>query len=539
MRSISTDPELKRLEERVLYYAHDVFKRRLPEMRFFILDPMEFASLLHKRVYPKSPQNLWEGKEMISTRYRVESGQESSLYYEVVQTGRPSYAYLNETNSPMVQASVMAHVVGHCEFSEINVLHDSNDDRTERVMYLVNRVDRCRQGMGEAYYRTFWNAAESLVSLISPNSQFNLSSSVETDVAYSEPLRNTRDSGSSLLSFPYSYTLSEIIQKRDPGNIVEQDLRRKTSNEILSRRGYKLKAPCQDIMAFLRDFAPASSGERAILNYLYTVNSTSDFVIRTQIMNEGWAMYWEHKIMKKLFEEKACKGIIDYCKIFSGVCYPRPFYQRNPYHLGYYMWLHVEELYRQGRVSLNFIEETDLAAKENWDRPTGQDPIAAMEHIIETCTDYEFLRRFLTPELIERFHLNRIPKAHVPHLNLSASDVERENKHFVWIHPDPIKGEMLRFFSHFHRPRIYLIDVDFEEGGLLLYHRDDGKELRRQWIRPTLKNINLVWKGPVALLTRGNLYTLSAGKFKNSSVECPKFEVIVERMREGKRPFIS
>lgn len=536
MRAIATDSELKALEDRVLHYARDVFNRELPEIRFFILDPMEFASLLHKRVYPTSPQNLWEGKEMISTRYRVESGQESSLYYEVVQTGRPSYAYLNETNSPMVQASVMAHVVGHCEFSELNVLHDSNDDRTEMVMYLVNQVNRSRQGMGEAHYRTYWNAAESLVPLIAPNSQFNLRSSVDTDVVMPERHDEPEIEEKPLLAFPYSYTLSEVIQKQVGEDLVAREERRRSGNETLNRRGYRLKAPCQDVMGFLREFAPTSAGEKHLLDYLYTVNSTSDFVIRTQIMNEGWAMYWEHKIMKKLFEERACTGIVDYCKIFAGVCNPRPYYQRNPYHLGYYMWGHIEELYRQGKVSLDFVEEKDVEKRDAWDRPSDREPLEAMEHIIRTCTDYEFLRRFLNVELIEKFHLNRIPKMHIPHLNLGANDVIRENNHYVWIEPEPVKEQMLHFFTHFHRPRIYLIDDDFLEGGLLLYHRDDGRKLRRRWIRPTLKNINLIWKGPVSLLTKDSLYTLSAGKFKNSSVESPDFETVVERMKEGRRP---
>ena len=66
-----------------------------------------------KNVYPTSPVNIWEGKRMINKKHRIETGQESSLYYEVVQTGSPSYAYLNNTNSAMMQASVMPHVVGH------------------------------------------------------------------------------------------------------------------------------------------------------------------------------------------------------------------------------------------------------------------------------------------------------------------------------------------------------------------------------------------------------------------------------------------
>ena len=275
------------------------------------------------------------------------------------------------------------------------------------------------------------------------------------------------------------------------------------------------------------------------MDYLYTVNSTSDFVIQdpdherrmgdvlgTQDHEDG------------SLKREACTGIIDYCKIFRRECaIPRPYYQRNPYHLGYYMWNHIEELYEQGRVSLDFVEETDVAKKETWDRPGGKKPLEAMEHIIRTCTDYEFLRRFLTVDLVEKFHLNRIPKSHIPQLGLSAHDVAKEDKYHIWIDPDPVKEQMLQFFTHFHRPRIYLIDVDFLEGGLLLYHRNDGRDLRRNWIKPTLKNINLVWKGPVSLLCKETLYTYSSGKFKTRDVEYPEFDVIMERMRSGKRPF--
>ena len=80
-------------------------------------------------------------------------------------------------------------------------------------------------------------------------------------------------------------------------------------------------------------------------------------------MNEGWAMYWEKKIMTELFKEQSVKGIIDYARVFSGVCYPRPYYMRNPYHLGFYLWTHIEELYRDGKVSLDFHEKQAKTSK--------------------------------------------------------------------------------------------------------------------------------------------------------------------------------
>ena len=539
MRSIKTDPQLTHLENRVLHYA-DIYKRTLPEIRFFILDPMEFSSLLIKNVYPTSPVNIWEGKQMAHTRHRIETGQESALYYEVVQTGRPSYAYLNNTNNAMMQASVMAHVVGHCEFSELNVMGDSTDDRSEFVMYLSRKVERCRQQMGEQNYRMYWNACESVKPLIAANSQFNVDNSVETDTSLtSSGIPAPEEEKSFFDSLPFSSTVSSFLQEpmKNHNNLIKKELQRTSRRETLSWRGYKIKAPCQDVMGFLRKFAPRSIGESAILDYMYTINSTQEFVIRTQIMNEGWAMYWENKIMMDLFKERACDGIIDYCKTVSGVCYPRPYFMRNPYHLGYHMWRHIEQLYNDGKVCAEYFNEKDLFKKQNWSVQSDIDPIEAMKNIVQTCTDYEFLRRFLTVDLVEKFHLNRMDKRMAQQFGLKPDDVYKEDQRWVWLDPNPVKEEMLQFFTHLHKPRIYLIDVDFMEGGLLLFHRDDGRALRKSWIKPTLANINLIWKGPVSLLIKDTIYSFSSGNFKRTSVEAPTFDTIVERMQCEEKPF--
>ncbi len=538
MRIVKTDPELYHLEQRVLHHAR-AMGRTLPEMRFFILDSWEFLSLLEKYVYPVSPINIWEGKRVVTKKHRVETGQESSLYYEVVQTGNPSYAYLNATNSPMMQASVMAHVCGHCEFSELNVLEDSNSDRTEHVMYLVKKANLARQQMGDKVFLEYWNACESLVPLLSPHSQFNLARSVSTDSLQQHQEHDTyipEDAKPAMLQ-PFSHTMNVLLQSQAAEGAWKKEMQKKIYQETLSRQGYTLKAPCQDIMGFLCNYASASKGEKAILNYMTTVHATHDFVIRTQIMNEGWAMYWEKKIMLELFKEKAVKGIIDYAKVFSGVCYPRPYYMRNPYHLGFYMWNHIEELYRDGKVSLEYLEETDQTKKDNWDKGNGTDPIKAMEHLVSTITDYDFLRRFLTPGLIEEFHLNRISKQEAQRIGLSPEDVVKEDRYWIWIDPRPVKDEMLKFFTHFYRPRIYIIDSDFQDGGLLLYHRDDGRRLRKNWIKPTLRNLNLIWKGPVSLISKNWLYSFSANLFKETVITEISFEHIQEKIHNSEQPF--
>ncbi|MCB1050288.1 MAG: SpoVR family protein [Acidobacteria bacterium] len=537
MRTLRSDPELFELEARVQFHAKQ-FGRTLPEMRFFILNAHEFMALLEKKVYPTSPTNIWEGKRMVTRKFRVESGQESALYYEVVQTGNPSYAYLNHTNNAMTQASVMAHVVGHCEFSELNVLRDSTRDRTERVMHLVRKVELGQQQMGEQNYRQYWNALESATTLMAPNSQYNFENSVDTEILIERrhPVEEAEPELATSVLQPYSSTLEALLRPMPTRHVVEEDLKTRLRQEALSRRGYKLRAPCQDVLAFLRAFAPASRAEKAMLDYFYIVHAPQDFVIRTQIMNEGWAMYWEKKIMLELFKERAVTGIVDYAKTFSGVCYPRPYYARNPYHLGFHMWNHIEELYRSGKVSLDFLEEKDQANKMQWDKPSNRDPIEAMGHLVRTVTDYEFLRRFLTPQLIHQFHLNRIPQRDAARFGISKKDVIQEDRFYVWVDPEPIKDEMLRFFTHFYRPRIYLIDTDFEDGGLLLYHRDDGRRLKLDWIRPTLKNLNMIWKGAIYLASRGTLYGFTGGRYKEMRVGEITFERVLERIMQGKKP---
>lgn len=533
MRSVRTDPLLSRLVDRVMEIARDL-GRTVPEIRFFLLDGLEFAALLEKNVYPASPLNLWEGKRMVHRRHRIETGQETTLYYEVVQPGDPAYAYLNSANSPVIQASVMAHVVGHCEFSLLNVLRDAEPDRTERVLHLVRKVELARQQMGHKDYVEFWNACESATSLAAPKSQYNLENTVESESRPSARVRREDAAPKPRPILPVFSTLTELLQPAEKAPF-EREVREKRRQQALGRRGYVLRAPCQDVLGFLRLYAPLSPAERRVLEYLYLTRAPQEFVIRTQIMNEGWAMYWEKKIMMELFRERVIPGVIEYAKVFSGVCAPRPYFQRNPYHVGYNLWCRIEDDLRAGRLTLEYQEEKDLLKRETWRRETGVDPIEAMGRIVRTTTDAEFLRRYLTKEAVEELHLNRLPRPLAERMGIRPADAYRADARWVWLDPEEVRKEMLLFYVHFYRPRIYVVDTEFRDGGLLLYHRDDGRALRQDWIRPTLRNLNRIWKGPVALVTRSSLHTYAGGRYAQEEVEPVEFDEVRHRMLRGEK----
>jgi stage V sporulation protein R len=160
-----------------------------------------------------------------------------------------------------------------------------------------------------------------------------------------------------------------------------------------------------------------------------------------------------------------------------------------------------------------------------------------MVHLVKSITDYEFLRRFLTTELIHELHLNRIDKRQAEQLKLGEKDIIKADEQWVWLNPEPIKDEMLKFYTHFSKPRIYIIDTDFQDGGLLLYHRDDRRELRKDWIQPTLRNLNIVWKNAVFLISKNTLFSYSANRYKETIITPLSFEQITEKMQRNQKPF--
>jgi len=536
-----TIKDLKNIEDAVLECAKS-YNRKIPEIRFFVLNSDEFMSLLEKKVYPFSPANIWEGKNVIKRRYMSDIGRETGIYYEVVQCGNPSYAYLNENNSLTTQASVMAHVIGHCEFSEINVLKDSDPFRTEYAMFLTKKIETSIKNMGVDKYTSFWNACESVIPLVSPNSQYSLKNSVETDSPDLFHDNISSKTENDKLYKSYSSTLDTILSPIDSKKIYKEDLENKNKREEISRHGYKLKCPCQDILGFLKEYAPASESEKYIMEYMYFVARHHDFIAKTQIMNEGWSMYWEKKIMADLFKQNVVKDVIDYCRIFSGVCYPRPFFMRNPYHMGYHMWKHIEESYKKGKISLAYNEETDREIKNNWNKGSDVEPIKQMDHLVGTITDYEFIRRFLTHDLIDELYLNRITIEWALKLGLITSSqpedlIIRADNKYIYLSQDFVKKQMLDFFSDYYAPMIYIVDTEFNDGGLLLYHRHKGVNLRYDWIPPTLSNINKIWKSPVYLMTGSKFYRVSGKEMGVADIKNVPFEEIRNRMLSGQKPF--
>jgi len=209
---------------------------------------------------------------------------------------------------------------------------------------------------------------------------------------------------------------------------------------------------------------------------------------QTKIMNEGWASYWHSTIMTT----RALKDheIIDYAYHHSGTMATQQG-KLNPYKLGIELYRDIEERWNKGRFGKEWEECDDLRLRRAWDKNLG----AGREKIFEVRKHYNditFIDAFLTPEFaIEQ-------KLFTFNFNDKKNTWEIATREFK-----KVKDKLLQSLTNFGQPVIDVIDANYEnKGELVLSHRHDGPDLDPNYARETLKNLQALWKRPVAIVTK-------------------------------------
>jgi stage V sporulation protein R len=198
--------------------------------------------------------------------------------------------------------------------------------------------------------------------------------------------------------------------------------------------------------------------------------------------------YWHSMIMTT----KALKDseIIDYADHHSGTMGTRPG-AINPYKLGIELWRHVEERWNKGRFGKEYDECDDLRARRAWDKKLG----LGREKIFEVRKHYNdvtFIDEFLTADFAAE------QKLFVYGFNEKANRWEILDREF-----QKVKKKLLQQLTNFGQPIIEVIDGNFENRGeLLLAHRHDGVDLRIDYAKDTLVNLQAMWRRPVGIVTR-------------------------------------
>ncbi|MCS6940422.1 MAG: SpoVR family protein [Roseiflexaceae bacterium] len=197
--------------------------------------------------------------------------------------------------------------------------------------------------------------------------------------------------------------------------------------------------------------------------------------------------YWHSEIMTK----KALRDdeLIDFADHHSGVVAVHPG-RLNPYKLGLELLRDIEFRWNTGRFGKEYEECEDLAAKLNWDKQLGLGRQKLFE-IRRLYNDVTFIDEFLTPEFVMR------QKLFTFRYNRDTDMYEIASREFK-----EIKEKLLFRLTNFGQPFIYVEDGNYNNRGeLYLRHRYEGVELKMDYARDTLRNIQRIWTRPVHLET--------------------------------------
>ena len=256
---------------------------------------------------------------------------------------------------------------------------------------------------------------------------------------------------------------------------------RKTKSEILNEeiqrynrlkdQGIKLDysklegtllKPDHDILSFLLEYK--NNWKTWQMDLIEIVRDESWYFmpqIKTKILNEGWASFWHYKILHEL--NLAEDYHVPFMKMHNAVVRPH-IGGVNPYHLGFYIFQKLEREY--GLEKCFEVRET-------------HDDVAA-------------IRLFLDEEDFRE--LNFFSHQKQKNGDVVISEVADHDDWKV-VRSDLIKNTGINTI-----PQIYVDRIE-KQGGLVLKHEHDGRDLEIQYAERVVEHIKNLWGQEVKLYT--------------------------------------
>ncbi|PIE18002.1 MAG: SpoVR family protein [Proteobacteria bacterium] len=465
------------IEERARTYDLDMY-----EQIYELLDYKQMSEVAAYGGFPtRYPHWRW-GMEF--ERLSKSHAYGLSKIYELVINNDPCYGYLLEGNSLVEQKLVMAHVCGHNDFFKNNYYFSkTNRKMIDEMANHAIRMRRLMERHGTEKVESFIDVCLSLDNLIDPMSMFirrdapPRDESAESAQDANEPLR---------LKAGASYMERYINPPEIFAKAQEERAAREAELEA-SPPPLKFPAePMRDVLGFLAEHAPLESWQWDVLDIVRKEAYYFAPQAMTKIMNEGWAVYWHSHIMTR--DVLKDSEIIDYADLNAGVLSGGfPF---NPYKIGVELFRHVEDRWNKGRFGKEWQECDDLATKRSWDRKLGlgREKIFQVRAIYNDVTfiDEFFTEDFCREQLFYTYGWNK-RNAHW----------EMQSRQY-----QEIKEKLLGMLTNFGQPVIRVEEGNYRNRGeLLLAHQHDGTDLRVDWARDTLFNLNRIWRRPVNLKT--------------------------------------
>ncbi len=491
------------------------------EVIFEVLDSIQLNKIASKGGFPSRYPHWSFGMEF-------ESLQKPYIYglqkiYEMVINNIPAYAYLLDTNNPIDQKIVIAHVFGHVDFFRTNAYFAPVEARN-MVDEFANhgmRVRRYIEKYGENVVSDWIDICLSIENLIDIHS---------LGIIRKEKERKQKEEAESPFKLFDDERYKEYMDEfENPPELMEKERQNiKEKKESLRKVEIGRKIPEQpelDVLQFLIDYAPLEEWQRDILSIVREEMYYFSPQGQTKIMNEGWASYWHSKILtgsdknNEYMKDRALpplltdSELIDYADHHSGTLAISPG-RLNPYKMGKELFEHIEERWNKGQFGEEWkdcLKNGSYKDQKNFDKKLG----LGREKIFEVrkiYNDIGFISEFMDEKFCEK------QKMFSYKFNVEKNWYEIASREFL-----TIRETLLFNLTNLGQPFIYATDGNYNNAGeLLLEHGHNGIDLKINYSKEVLARTYKVWQRPVHLKTtvqdKKKLYTFDGKEHKEKSL---------------------
>ncbi len=381
----------------------------------------------------------------------IRQGMGYSRIFEVMFPGDPCHAYLVRDNSLAENVLVVAHVIGHADFSKNNQLFAhfmrmAGGHILEQAAGRAHAIETALEQHGQERVEQILDAALAL----------------EPHIDINQPLHRP------------PYPALPASQADEGGNGFAGRFHRLPGEsdppQLSARRQAAVPPrPEYDLLWFIASHAPDLEGwERDIFLAVREESFYFYPVFACQIMNEGWASYWHARLLREA-DFLPPDLYVSAIKAHSDVV--RPFAADNqlslainPYHLGFSIWEDIIE--RHGLQKARQVRNDE--------------------------DDFGFIRNYLTPELADRLELFVYEADHEGGIRIAEKDIHA------------IREAILAPKFNYGAPRV-AVSAMHVDGSLELVHdyRGDGRGLDLPSAERALDYVERIWQRPVSLQTMG------------------------------------
>jgi stage V sporulation protein R len=376
-----------------------------------------------------------------------------SKIYEVVINTNPSYGFLLETNSPIQNKMVMAHVLGHVDFFKNNAYFSKTNRRmVESVSTHSGRMTEYEFKYGRKRVERLLDAVLSIEEHIDPNFFIKRENPREPRREKPAPVEGRYDD------------LWKMGLAREPEILIEDKPRGDT-------------LPEKDLVYYIMRNSPGlEDWQRDVMAMIHEEMEYFVPQMQTKTMNEGWASLWHARIMREL--DLPDQEHLEFAELHSGVVSPHKG-QLNPYYLGYKIFEDIERRWD----SPTSEEKEKLGRREGMGREK-------IFEVRELDNDVSFLRNYLTEELCEELDLFVYELIEEEEWTITEKRWER------------VRDQLVANMTNFGFPYLVITDADYNNNReLFIKHAYEGAELDARYARKSLEHVYTLWGRPVHLET--------------------------------------